>query len=67
MKKDTQQVEYTTTEGNYGKNYHNSQNLENFQRLRRQKGLTLCLELLEKQGLTGDAAIFILSVVGGVS
>jgi len=41
------------------------QNLEKLQRLRRQKQLTSALKLLEKQGLTGDVAIFILGQVGG--
>jgi len=41
--------------------------LEKLQRLRRRKLLTPCFELLEKQGLTGDVAIFILSVVGDES
>lgn len=40
-------------------------NLEKLQRLRRRKSLTPCLELLEKQGIKGDVAIFVLSAVGG--
>ena len=40
-------------------------NLEKLQRLRRQKQLTLCLELLEKYGVSGNAAIFVLSAMGG--
>lgn len=42
-------------------------NLEKLHKLRKRKKLTLCLELLEKQGLTGDAAIFTLSNLGGES
>lgn len=41
-------------------------NLEKLQKLRRRKSLTPCLELLQKQGVTGDTAIFVLSAVGGV-
>lgn len=33
-------------------------------RLRQRRRLTLCLELLEKQGLTGDWAIFVLTLAG---
>lgn len=40
--------------------------LTKLQKLRKRKQLTPCLELLEEQGLTGDAAIFILSEVGQV-
>ena len=40
-------------------------NLEKLKGLRRQKKLTACLELLEKQGVVGDAAIFVLSLAGG--
>ncbi len=32
---------------------------------RRQKSLSPCLELLEKHGISGDVAIFVLSAVGG--
>jgi len=41
------------------------QNLQKLKKLKRQKRLTPCLELLEKQGLEGDVAIFVLSAVGG--
>jgi transposase-like protein len=41
------------------------QNLQRLKKLKRQKRLTPCLELLEKQGLEGDVAIFVLSAVGG--
>lgn len=34
-------------------------------RSRRRKSLTPCLELLEKHGIEGDTAIFLLSAVGG--
>jgi transposase-like protein len=43
------------------------QNLQKLKKLKRQKRLTPCLELLEKQGLQGDVAIFVLSAVGGES
>jgi transposase-like protein len=39
-------------------------NLQKLKKLKRQKRLTPCLELLEKQGLSGDVAIFVLSAVG---
>jgi tRNA(Ile2) C34 agmatinyltransferase TiaS len=39
-------------------------NLQKLKKLKLQKRLTPCLELLEKQGLTGDAAIFVLNEVG---
>jgi hypothetical protein len=38
--------------------------LQNFYK---QKKLTNCLEILETRGLQGDAAIFMLSNLGGVS
>ena len=41
------------------------QNLQKLKKLKRQKRLTPCLELLEKQGLQGDVAIFVLGQVGG--
>jgi transposase-like protein len=41
------------------------QNLQKLKKLKRQKRLTPCLELLESQGLSGDAAIFVLGQVGG--
>ena len=40
-------------------------NLQELKKLKRRKRLTPCLELLEKQGLEGDAAIFVLGQVGG--
>jgi transposase-like protein len=40
-------------------------NLEKLQRLRRRKSLSTCLELLEKHGISGDTAVFILTEVGG--
>jgi DNA-directed RNA polymerase subunit RPC12/RpoP len=40
-------------------------NLQQLEKLKRRKRLTPCLELLEKQGLEGDAAIFVLGQVGG--
>jgi hypothetical protein len=40
-------------------------NLQKLKKLKRQKRLTRCLELLEKQGLQGDVAIFVLGQVGG--
>jgi len=40
-------------------------NLEKLKPLRRQKRLTSCLELMEKQGISGDAAIFTLALLGG--
>jgi hypothetical protein len=42
-------------------------NLEKLKRLRRQKELTPCLELLEKQGISSDAAVFVLGQLGGAS
>lgn len=41
------------------------QNLEKLQKLRKRKKLTPCLELLEEQGLVGDVAVFVLSLLGG--
>ncbi len=41
------------------------QSLQKLKKLKRQKRLTPCLELLEKQGLSGDVAIFVLGQVGG--
>jgi transposase-like protein len=35
-------------------------NLQQLKKLKRRKRLTPCLELLEKQGISGDAAIFVL-------
>jgi transposase-like protein len=43
------------------------QNLEKLQKLRRRKSLTPCLELLEKHGIEGESAVFILGAVGGKS
>jgi hypothetical protein len=40
-------------------------NIDKLQHHRRQKSLSLCLELLEKQGISGDAAVFVLGQVGG--
>jgi hypothetical protein len=40
-------------------------NLQELKKLKRRKRLTPCVELLEKQGLTGDVAIFVLGQVGG--
>jgi hypothetical protein len=40
-------------------------NLQKLKKLRRRKSLTPCLELLEKQGISGDVAIFVLGQVGG--
>lgn len=40
--------------------------LQKLHKLRKRKELTSCLQLLEKEGLTGDAAIFALSSLGGV-
>jgi transposase-like protein len=40
-------------------------NLQELKKLKRRKRLTPCLELLEKQGLSSDAAIFVLGQVGG--
>jgi hypothetical protein len=40
-------------------------NLEKLKKIRQRKQLTPCLELLEAQGLMDDAAIFVLSAVGG--
>jgi hypothetical protein len=40
-------------------------NLEKLKKLRRQKQLTPCLQLLEQENLTGDTAIFLLSTLGG--
>jgi DNA-directed RNA polymerase subunit RPC12/RpoP len=40
-------------------------NLQELKKLKRRKRLTPCLELLEKQGISGDAAIFVLGQVGG--
>jgi transposase-like protein len=40
-------------------------NLEKLQRLRRRKSLSTCLELLEKSGVSGDAAVFVLGQIGG--
>jgi DNA-directed RNA polymerase subunit RPC12/RpoP len=42
-------------------------NLQELKKLKRRKRLTPCLELLEKQGISGDTAIFILAQVGGES
>jgi hypothetical protein len=42
-------------------------NLEELKKLKRRKRLTPCLELLESQGISSDAAIFVLSQVGGGS
>jgi transposase-like protein len=42
-------------------------NLEELKKLKRRKRLTPCIELLEKQGLSSDAAIFVLGQVGGES
>ncbi len=42
-------------------------NLQKLKKLKHQKRLTPCLELLEKQGLRGDVAIFVLGRVGGES
>lgn len=47
------------------KHFIGYRNLEKLQRLRRRKSLTPCLELLEKHGIEGDTAIFILSAAGG--
>ncbi len=38
-------------------------NLQKLKKLKHQKRLTPCLELLEKQGLRGDVAIFVLGRV----
>jgi hypothetical protein len=38
-------------------------NLQELKRLKRRKRLTPCLELLEKLGLSGDVAIFVLGQV----
>jgi transposase-like protein len=40
-------------------------NLQELKRLKRRKRLTPCLELLEKLGLWGDVAVFVLGQVGG--
>jgi hypothetical protein len=40
-------------------------NLQKLKKLKHQKHLTPCLELLEKQGISSDAAIFVLAQVGG--
>ena len=40
-------------------------NLQELKKLKRRKRLTPCLELLEKLGLSGDVAIFVLGQVGG--
>jgi hypothetical protein len=45
-------------------NHYHSE-LEKLQHYRGQKSLSLCLELLEKHGISGDVAIFVLSAVGG--
>jgi hypothetical protein len=42
-------------------------NLQQLKKLKRQKRLTPCLELLENQGILGDSAIFVLGQVGGES
>ena len=39
------------------------QNLQKLKKLKRRKQLTRCLELLEKLGLSGDVAIFVLGQV----
>ncbi len=39
--------------------------LEKLKKLKRRKRLTPCLELLEKQGVSGDVAIFVLGQLGG--
>ena len=39
--------------------------IEKLHKYRRQKSLSPCLELLEKLGVTGDTAIFVLSRIGG--
>ena len=40
-------------------------NLRRLKKLERRKQLTTCLELLETQGVSGDAAVFLLGQVGG--
>jgi transposase-like protein len=40
-------------------------NLQKLKKLRRRKSLTPCLKLLEKRGISGDVAIFVLGQVGG--
>jgi hypothetical protein len=40
-------------------------NLQKLNKLKRRKRLTPCLELLEAQAISGDAAIFVLGCVGG--
>ena len=39
--------------------------LQKLEKLKRRKSLTPCLELLETQDISGDAAIFVLGQVGG--
>ncbi|HEY9819200.1 MAG TPA: hypothetical protein V6D35_00275 [Candidatus Sericytochromatia bacterium] len=42
-----------------------SRNLKKLRQLRQRKSLSLCLELLEECGISGDEAVFILGEVGG--
>lgn len=48
-------------------NHLGYRNLEKLQKLRRRKSLTPCLELLEKHGIEGESAVFVLGAVGGKS
>lgn len=47
------------------KDFNGYQILEKLQKLRKRKNITSCLELLEKLGIQGDVALFVLSNLGG--
>ena len=56
-------VSYSDCNGNENHSHSrlDDKNLQQLKSLKRGKHLTPCLELLERQGLVGDTAIFILS------
>jgi hypothetical protein len=51
--------------GKISQNAGRSREWEKFRKFHRDRRLTDCVELLEKQGFSGDSAIFMLTLAGG--